>query len=503
MVGISASSVEKMAREMFSKNREIREVFFAERATKYKWIDKNENYTVKNGGKVSNVEDNYKKKFAKELKEETIKNIKGSVSDGVNALALKAGNVVKVAWKEKVEDGYEYKKTQKVKIKRKIYVVATCTADNGKLNIEIHENKLSNANVVYDGAVKFLDGGAEKSKITFDLQKSGDNVYAKEIILAPQKEEDLKKLVKKFNDRTDKNAFLFCKAEVSDCKDNVVFPNDTKEFLNKDGERLEIIGTPCFCNCDIEVEEMIDLIYCLRDKQGYKTFRESFFNLKTEYISSIRITDGAINENRDKIKLFTDEMNAMFKKFNINTCKRKIHFIGQMYLETDSFRATYEGQSTTSVPSNYRGGYDFQGRGMKQITHNYNYLAYYDYVNGTTHYKTYDKYRSITEASVETTLINSEAARKEGLTQDFYNNTLKPFAKNLSTNLFHAFNSAGWFSTQHRGSTLTAMDKGLENSNIKDVTKAINGGENNLTERQNYTKWTKDFFKYDTECINK
>jgi hypothetical protein len=29
-------------------------------------------------------------------------------------------------------------------------------------------------------------------------------------------------------------------------------------------------------------------------------------------------------------------MNAMFKKFSIKTCRRKIHFLGQMYLETIS-----------------------------------------------------------------------------------------------------------------------------------------------------------------------
>lgn len=80
----------------------------------------------------------------------------------------------------------------------------------------------------------------------------------------------------------------------------------------------------------------------------------------------------------------------MFKKFSINTCKRKIHFIGQMYLETIYFRYTYESRS--SVPSNYRGGVPFQGRGMKQITHDFNYLSYYDYVNGTSFSAIYEKF---------------------------------------------------------------------------------------------------------------
>jgi predicted chitinase len=47
------------------------------------------------------------------------------------------------------------------------------------------------------------------------------------------------------------------------------------------------------------------------------------------------------------------------------------------------------------------------------------------------------------------------------------------------------------------------MDEGLEDGNIEKVTKAINGGLTNIDERKSYTNWTKEFFKYDTECINK
>ena len=222
----------------------VKELFFAERVTKYKWIDKNEDYIVKSGGKVSDVETRYTNKFAKEVKNETIKDVKGSVSDGVNSTALKAGDVVKVVWKEKAEDGYEYKKVRKTRLKRKIYVVANCNAKNGKLNIEIHEYLQSSDSKIYDGAVKFLEGEEEKSKITFDLKETKDNLYVKEIILSPKKQEDFRKLVKKFITRTNNNAFLFFKAEVTDSKDDVQFPDATKSFLNKAGERLEIISIP-------------------------------------------------------------------------------------------------------------------------------------------------------------------------------------------------------------------------------------------------------------------
>lgn len=270
---------------------------------------------------------------------------------------------------------------------------------------------------------------------------------------------------------------------------------------------MEILGTPCYCNRDITIEEIKGIIYNLRDKQKMTANREVFFNKGSEYISSIRVSSGKLEDkdNIAKVKLFLDEMNAMFKTFKIKTCKRKAHFIGQMYLETIFFRYTYE--SRTTVPDNYNGGVPFQGRGMKQITHDYNYLSYYDYVNSTTWYSVYEKHckkdlnGNISE-SVEECVKNSEEARKKGLDNVFYEE-LKEFAKNLSEDLFHSFNSAGWYSTIRQKKTIKAMDKGFSDQTIKEVTKAINGGDNGLSERINFTNWTKEFIKYDEECINK
>ena len=87
---------------------------------------------------------------------------------------------------------------------------------------------------------------------------------------------------------------------------------------------------------------MLELIYHLRLKENFITNKEDFFNLGDEYIPSIRISTGKISENLNQLKLFTNEMNAMYDKFGINTCKRKIHFIAQMYAETNRFRSTSE-----------------------------------------------------------------------------------------------------------------------------------------------------------------
>lgn len=471
----------------------VTSIYFAERKPKLIWEAKTEAYTVKNGGKPTDV----KAKYVADNR----RNITADVSDNVS---LTPQQIVTISWEEAVQEkdaqgnpAFEYIKLEKAKIKDKVFIVANCNGTNGKLTIEINENKLTNEELVYENPIKFLIGEDERTKIEFTINNTF--IYAQEITLRPKSDEDLKSLAEKFEKREKKNAFLFFKANVTDTEDEIKYANELQEYLNENESQFEIIGTPCYCNRDITVDEMIVLIYHLRDSQNYVSKREKFFNGGSEKIDVLTISSGKISENRDKITLFVNEMNTMFTKFGINTCKRKIHFLGQMYLETISFTYTFE--SRTSVPSNYKGGVDFQGRGMKQITHDYNYLAYYDYINSTTFYQIYETKR-VGYEGVGECITNRVAANNAGLDSAFYE-SLKTFAKQISQNLFHAFNSAGWFSTVYKPTTLAAMDAGLGDENVRLVTRAINGGENNLKERQDYTRWTKELFKYDTECIRR
>lgn len=60
---------------------------------------------------------------------------------------------------------------------------------------------------------------------------------------------------------------------------------------------------------------------------------------------------------------FTEELNKMFQKYEINTCLRKIHFLAQSYHESDRFKTTEE------YDNRYTKRYDpFRGRGILQIT---------------------------------------------------------------------------------------------------------------------------------------
>jgi hypothetical protein len=478
---------------------EVRDIYFAEQVKKYKLEPKTEEKTVSKNKTVKVFLDNYKKDKDNKHK------LNITVAEGTKP-DLKKGDKVTVNWQERVEDGFDYPKIQNIKVGKKLFVVAKCGGDRDKLTVEIFENKLTNNEAVYDEPVKFLIGDAEKTKIEFKLE-AFKLEYVQEITLKPKSKEDYKKLVDKYNKRKDKNAFLYLKGEVADTISDINFLNGLVGYQNSEGDRFVVSGIPCYCNRDIKVDEMISIIYNLRDKGNVKTKREHFFDEGTELISSIGVSNGKLSDssNKSKVKLFTDELNTMFNKFEVNTCKRKIHFIGQMYLETISFTHTYE--SRTTVPSNYRGGVSFQGRGMKQITHDYNYLAYYDYFNKTNFNPIYEKYSKKNadgniDESVRDCIKNSPKANEKGLNDTFYE-SLKTFAKNLSDNLFHSFNSAGWYSTIRTKKVIIAMDKGFSDENIKEVTKAINGGDNDLELRKKYTKWTKDFLNYDTDCINK
>ncbi len=233
------------------------------------------------------------------------------------------------------------------------------------------------------------------------------------------------------------------------------------------------------------------MIYFLRDKEKVVANREKFFDKKRSngVIKEIAVTDNtSITDNKNKVSLFVSEMNSMFSKYEINTCKRKIHFISQMYLETMRFRATTEANSHYCL--NYKGACAFRGRGAKQLTHDYNHLAYYDYLNKTNYFKTYIKFRSGFDSVTQTVAKNKHSDINKELL-----NKITTFADKIGSNLYYALDSAGWFSTIQAPKALAAMDNGLLPGDVKIVTKIINGGANNLTERQNYTKWLVEFMK--------
>ena len=197
---------------------------------------------------------------------------------------------------------------------------------------------------------------------------------------------------------------------------------------------------------------------------------------------------------------FVNALNEAFKKYNINTCLRKVHFLAQCYVETAQFTKAYEGRQT--VPKGYHGGVDYQGRGLLHLTHDYNYLAYYDYKNNTTLYETYIKNRTHKEINkvvkgktVKVTEYERLSAFNERTKNSMISveqmNNLKEFAKKLSTDIAYAVDVAGWYWERN------GINKYADKDDVKGVTLKVNGGTNALIEREDYTNKFKEAIDYE------
>lgn len=290
----------------------------------------------------------------------------------------------------------------------------------------------------------------------------------------------------------------------------------------------------CYCNRDFTVAEVTDIITQLRkkdnvhDEQQYSGKDPIYITvaavqavkLGKEYYAldrKTKITDtkGIKKYELSKCKFdelgitifqstelekipseyanlnnLTKQLNLTLNKYSINTCIRKIHFLAQTYHESERFVNTYEG--LVKVPDNYKGGFDFQGRGLKQITHDMNYLEYYDKINGMTYFK--DNYQGKNNKAEGLTQYIARV-KKNGFPEGFLE-TLKVFTKKLSTELSYACDSSGWFWDTRE------INNEADQDNVTNVTKLINGGDNCLKERKKYTSDLKIIFDYE-KCINK
>jgi predicted chitinase len=272
-------------------------------------------------------------------------------------------------------------------------------------------------------------------------------------------------------------------------KDNIrleqQFQDKDPIYITKDGTKVIKLGKEFYTlDRKTKIKDANVIVGIVK----YKIEKTNFDDLGITIFQSKRIEK--IQTNDANLKTFTKELNKTLKAFTINSCIRKIHFLAQIYVESGRFADTYEGLKT--VPSNYQGGVDFQGRGLKQITHDMNYLEYYDKINSTTLFK--DKFKG--RNNVGEGLTKYMARVPQHGFPDGFLETLKAFAKKLSTELYYAFDSSGWFWDSRKINNVADSD------NVTAVTKLINGGDRGLSERKKYTSDLKTIFNYE-KCINK
>ena len=276
-----------------------------------------------------------------------------------------------------------------------------------------------------------LENKSDYSYINKDISSQDINIY----------EDDKLSKELKSDEKTNKSYQIYAKEENKDqanlSKDdkygiNLLSKDNMNSFINsfnqsksitridkgiwKDGDKEVGIKMreSCICNRNISKEELI--------KFGVK---------------------------EDKANIFLNYINATMKEYNINTCKRKLHFLAQIRVESGEFAylkeiadgSAYEGRKDlgNTRPGD---GKRFKGRGLIQITGRKNYTAYGSY-----------KGINFTEGSNNTKLEKKQ----------------------------YAVDSAGWYWSKHLNVDLNNM---ADNDDLIYITYRINGGFNGFNDRK-------------------
>lgn len=221
-------------------------------------------------------------------------------------------------------------------------------------------------------------------------------------------------------------------------------------------EDIKVKKAECFCNRDFAVDEIKCIVQQLR---GSKTI-EPLFDAKN---CDLPASDKTYER-------FTEELNKVCTKYEINTCIRKIHFLAQIAVEAALFHTTeeYGGSKARYAP--------FYGRGLKQITWDYNYLAYHDYKNGTNYYKDFKKIlnegklkEKLKKLKIKDMQLHYALDEKpnDSLTSKLYEELII-FAESIGKSLELSWDTAGWFWQKSEISIFADQDS------IFDVSKLVN-----------------------------
>jgi len=203
----------------------------------------------------------------------------------------------------------------------------------------------------------------------------------------------------------------------------------------------------CYCHRDFTVEEMKKIVKALRQSEHINSL--SLWHPR--YSPKISVPDKSYETT-------TKEMNRIMKKFHINTCIRKIHFLAQVYHETDRFKSLIE------YTSRYTPKYDpYRGRGLVHLTHKRTYEKFSKYMGDS---------RIISNPNI------------------------------VATNIRYAFEAGGWYweNIGHVTATGENINTVADRDDVLRVSQCINGRvkhPNGLENRIKYVKFLKKVFKYE------
>lgn len=185
-----------------------------------------------------------------------------------------------------------------------------------------------------------------------------------------------------------------------------------------------------------------------------------------------------VNPTQANYPIFTKYLNEMFNTYGIKTCLQKIHFLSQSYQETKSFGHTCEKRPKDT----YSGGKLFRGRGLLQLTHDYNYEHYYEY------------WKNVPNKKADSFEFPSKVEFPKNFT------IFQDFAKSISTDLFLACDSAGWYWKKNNINKYADLDdirKVSAKVNNPSASENTTGVINGLDDRTKIYKLLKPIFNYE------
>lgn len=257
--------------------------------------------------------------------------------------------------------------------------------------------------------------------------------------------------------------------DVTNGKTNTNNPKILKRIEDRDKGK-------CLCNRDMTLDELNKMILEMRKSEGLKTTK--IFNHKNCTLED------------KSVEALLSELNRTFKKYNINTCLRKINFMGQIYWEAARFITTTEFASGNYLnPHVHKNaikngnivagdGPRYKGRGFMQLTWRNNYKKYFNYIlNNKNDYNT---------------ILN-------GLNINDMMDRSKKYPELVASKNLLAMDSAGWFWIF--GTDLNLNEQSDKNA-VLTISRKVNGGGNGKKERLEYNKRLLVIMNY-SQCVNK
>lgn len=330
----------------------------------------------------------------------------------------------------------------------------------GANNITNETQKASTAKVILENAQK---GNAKNPKIENGKTSSEEEIKKVLVIKNYQAGDTITfKLLKKVPE------FLYLHAKAQGQKQH------DKKFLNKVGAYFEIGGGKCSCNRDLTINEFKEILKHLRESE----------KLEINNIWNPQYTSGA-SPSDTSIASTLDQLNKIMKKYEINSCIRKVYFIAECYHETDRLRSTKEyNNSHTSAYDPYR------GRGIIQLTHKEAYERYSFYRNQNTLVTNPDELAKNLDLAFDSAGWYFKQGKLLSVGNSWSPNGTDRQKYNLSNRSYPKSNYDTKF-TNTDGSIVKrygSIDLNLvaDNDDIVVISYLINGGNKGLEERKKY-----------------